>query len=228
MNLKLNQVFYLIILSSIFASACLDDFNRENDPVYYTPSFSIPIGPLKYTLEDIMPPESLDIPILDTSAIDDSIPLILYDDSLFFVNPTTGYDTSFTGEMDLTAISPNMQYAQSLMFRMNYSNEIPTDLAVQMYFFNGNQIVDSLFENGRIWIAYATQTEDERITIPVTGREEVYVDSSRIEDFLQINNYALSIHVQTYREGLNRIHVYSYSGFDMQLALRAELLVPFE
>jgi len=228
MSLRLNQVFCLIFLTGIFASACLDDFNRDNDPVYYTPSFSIPVGPLDYTLEDIMPPGALDIPVLDTSAIDDSVPLIIYDDSLFFVNPRTGYDTIFTGEMNLSAISPNMQYAQSLMFRMNYSNEIPTNLAVQMYFFNGNQIIDSLFADGRIWIANAIQNEDKSTTIPVSGREEVYIDSTRIDDFLQVNNFTLSIHVETYREGMDRIQVYSYFGFDMQLALRAELLVPFE
>jgi hypothetical protein len=89
-------------------------------------------------------------------------------------------------------------------------------------------MIDSLFENGKVWIANAIQNEDGRTTIPISGREEVYIDSSRNEDFLQIDNFALSIHVQTYREGMNRIHIYSDFGFDMQLALRAELLVPFE
>ncbi len=227
MSLRLNRIFYLIIPVGILAVACLDDFNRDNDPVLYTPSYSIPIGPLNYNLEDIMPYESLDVPILDTSAIDDSIPLIIYDDTLFFENPGTGHDTIFTGGMNLLAISPNLEYARSLMFRMNYSNEIPTDLAVQLYFFNGNQIVDSLFENGRFWITNAVQNEDGRTTIPFSGREEVYIDSSKIEDYIQINNFVLSIHVQTYREGMDRIHAYSYFGFDMQLAFRAELLLPF-
>ena len=228
MNLKINLVIYLIVLTGFFTVSCLDDFNRDNDPVLYTPSYSIPIGPLNYTLEEIMPYQSLDSIILDTSLIGDSIPLIIYDDSLFFGNPRTGYDTSFTGLMDLSSISPNMDYAQSLMFRMNYSNQIPTDMALQMYFYDGAQLVDSLFETGRFWISYAVQGEDGRTTIPVYGREEVYIDSSRIDDFMQVNNFELSIHVQTYREGLDILHIYSDYRFDLQLALRAELLVPFE
>lgn len=228
MSLKLYLSICLLILAGFFAGACLDDFNRYSDPVLYNPSYSIPIGPLDYTLEDIMPHEALDIPVLDTSVIEDTVPLIIYDDSLFFVNPRTGYDTLFTGEMNLSEISPNMDYAQSLMFRMNYSNEIPTDLAVQMYFYNGRQIVDSLFEDGRFWIANAIQIENGITTIPVSGREEFYIDSTRIEDFLQIDNFILTIHVQTYREGMDRLHIYSHFGFNTQLALRAKLLIPFE
>jgi len=228
MNINIRLVISLFLLAGFLTVACLDDFNRSNNPMYYNPTFSIPIGPLSYTLEDIMPPEALENQIIDTSTIGDSIPLIIYNGSMFFENPRLGFDTLFTGTMDLSSISPNMEYAQSLMFRMNYSNEIPTDLAVQMYYYIGNQLVDSLFENGRFWIAQAVQDQDGITTVPISGREEVYVDSSRIENMVQVTNFELAIHVETYREGLGRIRVYSDYGFDLQLAMRAELLVPFE
>lgn len=223
-----SQIIYIILLAGIISSACLEDFNKDSDPLLYTPSYSIPIGPLNYTLNDIMPPEALDIPILDTSIIGDTIPLIIYDDSLFFENPVTGHDTIFTGSMNLSSISTNMEYARSLMFRIDYANQIPTDLYIQLYFYNGTQLLDSLFEDGWLQIANATPDQDGVNTIPVTGREEVYIDSSRIENFLQLTNYALSIHVQTYSEGLDIIHVYSFYSLDLQLALRAELQIPFE
>ncbi len=219
---------YSVLLAGFLTVACLDDFNRDNDPMLYTPSYSIPIGPLYYTLEDIIPNELLGIPLPDTSTLGDSIPLIVYDDSLFFENSRTGYDTVFTGPINFSEISPNMEYARSLMFRMNYINEIPTDLAIQMYFFNANQLVDSLFERGGYWITQAETDQEGKTVSPFTGRVEVYVDSSRIDDLLQVNNYELSVHYNTYQEGLNVIHFYSDYGFDLQLALRAELVVPFE
>lgn len=228
MNTRIHLVIYFFLLTGFLTVACLDDFNRLNDPMYYNPTFSVPIGPLSYTLDDIMPPEALENQIIDTSTIGDSIPLIIYNGSLFFENPRLGFDTLFTGAMNLSSISPNMEYAQSLMFRINYSNEIPTDLAVQMYYYIGNQLVDSLFENGRFWIAQAIQDPDGITTVPISGREELYVDSTRIENMMQVTNFELAIHLETYREGLDQIRVYSDYGFDLQLAMRAELLVPFE
>jgi hypothetical protein len=228
MKLKSKTVIFILVFATLFTAACLDDFNRYNDPVLYTPTYSIPIGPLNYSLEDIMPPGSLDFPIMDTSLIGDSIPLIIYNDTLFFENPKTGYDTMFTGPMDLSSISPNMEYTQSLMFRMNYSNEIPTDMGVQLYFYIGAQLVDSLFEDGAFLISQAIPEINGNNTIPYTGREDIYVDSTRIDNLLQVNNFLLSIHIDTYQEDQDIIHLYSRFGFDLQLAVRVNLLVPFE
>jgi hypothetical protein len=228
MILRIHRGVYLSLLAALFFFACLDDFNREQDPMYYTPSFSIPIGPLNYTLEDIMPPEALGIQVPDTSLTGDSIPLIIYDDILFFENPDSGFDNLLTGPMNLSAISPNMVYATSLMFRMNYANEIPTDLTVQFYFYAGDQLVDSLFPDGRFPIAKAEQGQDGITTIPVTGREEVYIDSSRIGAMMQVTDFELAIHLETYTEDSDILHIYSFYEFNVQLALRAGLLVPFE
>ncbi|MBN2524043.1 MAG: hypothetical protein JXB24_12290 [Bacteroidales bacterium] len=228
MNTRIHLAACFFILTGFLTVACLDDFNRSNDPMYYNPTFSVPIGPLNYTLDDIMPPEALENQIIDTSTVGDSIPLIIYNSSLFFENPGLGFDTLFTGAMNFSSISPDMEYAQSLMFRINYANEIPANLAIQMYFYIDNQLVDSLFENGSFWVAQALQIPDGITTIPFSGREEQYVDSTRIQNMMQVTNFELAIHVETYREGLDQIRVYSYYGFDLQLAMRAELLVPFE
>ncbi|MBA7518984.1 hypothetical protein ES705_11058 [subsurface metagenome] len=225
---KIRSVTLLILFISFLAGACLDDFNRENDPIFYTPSYSLPIGPLEYTLEEIMPPLSLDMPIVDTSLIPDTIPLLIYDDTLFFVNPQGGHDTVFTGIMDIASIGPNMVYIQSAMFRVNYANGLPSFLSIQLYFFDGIQLVDSLFEEGGLRIENASLDQDGIVTGPYVGREEIYIDSSRINNILQVNNYELSIHVETYRENIDILRVYSYYEFDVQLALRAELLIPFE
>lgn len=226
--MKKVRIFILVGLPvALLLLSCLDNFNRNLETVYYNPSYSIPIGPLDYTLGDIMPPLAIKIPIPDTTDISDTIPLLIYNDSLFFVNPEFGYDTSFIEPVNLAEISNLSEYIVSLMLRANISNNIPTDMALQIYFLNGaNEVMDSLYQDGKVIVEGPEIDENGQIVGPHQVTIDTYIENEDINTLLQISAIEIYIFLQTYTEDLEILHVNSESGLGLQLGFRAELLAP--
>ena len=64
--------------------ACTDNLNKAvSDKIVYQPEYSLPIGPVSYSLAQIMPLSVLG-PSTDTVALPDTTYPILYDVSLNF------------------------------------------------------------------------------------------------------------------------------------------------
>lgn len=224
--MRIGAVGILIIL---LASACMEDFNREYDTVYYKPFYSIPIGPLDYTLGVIMPYSSLTPIEIDTSITPDTIPLLLYDDSLFFINPPNGHDTAFYYQYNFSAFSDESEYTRSLMIRVNYSNGLPLDMNYQLYFYDENNgLLDSLFEDGSFALSSASVDENGFVIDPFTGREERDFDSLEIATILQTRRFEIAIHLDTYEGAPDILPIYSNYAVNFELAMRAGLIIPIE
>lgn len=221
------KIFFTSIVLLLIAAACMDDFDKDNDTIYYQPTYSIPIGPLDYTLGDIMP--YLALTPIDTSIIIDTVPLLFYDDSLFFINPPTGHDTSFVELYDISSFSKESRYTRSLMIRANYSNSLPMKMEYQVYFLDANDgLLDSLFEFGHLEVPSASRDENNIVTAPYTGREERYFDTTDIATLLNTRKLEIAIHLETFKEAPNILPIYSDYTVSFELALRAGLIIPFE
>ena len=220
----------LIILSTLIGSACLDNFNRDLDTVYYNPSYSVPIGPVSHTLSDIMPYLALPGPIPDTLLPDTvAFPLLIYDDVLFFRNPEEGFDTIFYEPFDMQSITQQTEYIVSVMFRSNILNGLPVNTSVQVYYIDGQgQVIDSLYDSGRTSIPSALKNERDSILEPQFTTIDTYFDETEIQHLIDASELGLYMHLQTLQSGDDTLRVYSDQVFDVQLAVRVELLVPIE
>jgi hypothetical protein len=217
------------LLVLFLAGACYKDLVRETDTVYYKPTYSIPIGPLSYTLEDIMPPVALDSLVQDTASIPDSIPLIWYNDEFFFINPPAGHDTSIVELFDISSFSEDAEYTRSLMIRVNYVNGLPVAMEYQLFFLDANDIVlDSMFLEGPLSIDRAGTDENGLVIAPNSGRVERFFDTDDIPIIMQTRKIQITIHLDTYREDEAVLRLFSTDGIDLELAMRAGLVVPIQ
>ncbi len=221
--------FLPIIL--VVLTACVEDFRQERDNMYYTPTYSVPIGPLSYQLDEIMSYLSLDSLITDTLEIPPSGAdrVLAYDDTLFYVNPIQGHDTTISFNYDFSLLPQEEQYIQSAMLRVNYANGLPLRIAHQYYMFDGNDVLlDSLYDEGLVWIPSAQVDDMGNVVSPTPGRTETYFDSTEVRTLLQTSHFDLFLYLETYSEGTDTLWVYSDQIIDLQLAVRTDLLVPLE
>jgi hypothetical protein len=225
MKIRLSYII-LVLPFALFTISCLDNFNRDLDTVYYNPSYSVPIGPLEYSLGQIMPPEAL-IPLLDTSFLADTIPLIVYNDSFFFINPKLGYDTTFIEPVNLDMLGDYSDYIVSLMIRSNITNNIPTELSLQIYLLDGdNNRTDSVYKEGKVRIRMPDINQEGVITEPYFETIDTYLDQEEIDNLLQTSAIESYIYLKTYDGNTRVLHVWSSNGIGLQLAIRAEILAP--
>jgi hypothetical protein len=228
MNHTFKFISVIIIITGLFTS-CVDNFNSNKETVYYNPSFSLPIGPLSYSLDEIMPKAALGLPIPDSIMWTDSvlIPLIIYDDSLFFPTPEDGYNTIFIEPIDFQSLTNQWEHIRSLMFRVNYANGLPVNVATQLYFLNdGNLIIDSLYLEGKTWIQSASLDGNGIVEVPFLTTTDTPIDSARIDHIIAASQLQIYLFLETYNESIDTLRVYSNYHFDLQLGVRAELMVP--
>ena len=154
----MKKIYIAGIIVAIFVAGCLEDFRQEQDNLYYTPTYSVPIGPLSYRLDEIMSYLSLDSLITDTLEIPPLGPsrILVYDDTLFFINPVQGYDTILPFDYDFSLLPEDEYFIQSAMLRVNYANGLPLNIAYQYYMYDENDILlDSLYDEGKVWVPSA-------------------------------------------------------------------------
>jgi len=220
-----------LIILFIISSACIEDFREERDSLFYTPTYSVPIGPLSYRLDEIMSYLALDSLITDTLQIPPSGAdrILVYDDSLFFINPLQGYDTIMNFTYDFSLLPAEEQYIHSAMLRVNYANGLPVNLAHQFYLYNDNdELLDSLYDEGIEWVPSAQVNENGDVVSPTFGRTETFFDSVEVQILFQTSRFDLFLFLQTYSGEIDTLRIYSDQILDIQLAVRANMIIPLE
>lgn len=227
----MRRIIIPAIILTFFVAGCLEDFRQERDDMFYTPTYSIPIGPLSYRLDEIMSYLSLDSLISDTLEIPPSGAdrILVYDDTMFFVNPIVGYDTILFFNYDFSLLPEDEEYITSAMLRVNYANGLPLNIAYQYYLYDENDVLlDSLNDEGPIWVPSAQINEQGLVVSATTGRAETYFDSTEVQILFNTARFDLFLFLQTYTAGIDTLWVYSDQIIDLQLAVRTDLLVPIE
>ncbi len=228
---KILSYGLIIVFTALIVSACLDNFNRDLDTIYYNPSYSVPIGPVSHSMADIMPYLALPWPIPDTFVMPDTadFPILIYDDTLFFRNPEEGYDTIFFEPFDMQAIVEQSEYIVSVMFRANILNGLPVNTATQIYYIDGaGQTTDSLYDNGSANIQSALVNERDSVLAPYFTTIDTYLDEMEIQNLVQASQLGIYIYLQTLQPNDDTLRIYSDQLFNVQLAVRVELLIPLE
>lgn len=221
-----------IILGCFLLTSCVDDLrNLETvESLEYTPSFSIPIGPISYTLGEIMPPDSLlnfEIPdsILQYDTVDR--PMMVYNDSRYFYAPEFGYETTFRQDISFANLSPEFQYVESAMLKTIFTNNLPIALSLQGYLLNDqSQVMDSIFQDGLVMINSPEINSEGIITQPSEHTFYTHYDSDNVDFLMDVTQLDVYIFLQTYSGELDTLYIYSSNGIHLQLGLRADLSVP--
>lgn len=226
----MKRILFLPIIL-VFFTACLEDISQERDNMFYTPTYSIPIGPLSYRMDEIMSYLALDSLITDTLEIPPSGTdrVLAYDETMFFVNPILGYDTTLSFTYDFSLLPQEEEYIQTAMLRVNYDNGLPVRIAHQYYMYDENDmLIDSLYDEGISWVPSGQVGDFGKVVSSTPGRTETYFDSAEVRSLFQTARFDLFLYLQTYSKDIDTLWVYSDQILDLQLAVRTDLLIPLE
>ena len=223
MNKSLKYISIIMLILSGFS--CTKNLNKTiNNDILYRPEYSLPIGPLNYTLNDIMPKVVLGFPV-DTSLIPDTIPLITYDD-IIFPDPF-GHNATFLVPYDFSTLTSQANQIKSLMFRVNYVNEMPTYSDLQVYFMNSTgAILDSLYNDALFRLEAADIDQDGNVIQYYNGQNDTYLDSVKIRHLVNSQFLRINMFIATNRTDQKVVRFYSDMEIRLQFAIRAKLEIP--
>jgi hypothetical protein len=219
-----SGAFICLSLSILFASfSCIDESAKNIDSeVYFSPSYSLPIGQIQIVPEDIV--GSNYFQNIDTSVVSDTISYFWYDSAFYEAGPGY-YDTIVSRAFDFSTISDRLDATTSLMIRLNVINDFPTEMFVQLYFNDGNNnVLDSLFDSGYVRIDPAPVDNQGNITGPSLLRNyDTYLDRSEIDMLTQVRNLNIYIRVGIINNNIEFVKLYPNYKIDLNLAFRIGL-----
>jgi len=210
---------FIFLLALIIPTSCL---KTNVDDVAYNPTFSVPIGSTKTIFSEIASGRYL-YPAPSDSTRSDSIPVIYYDDSLYY--SSISLDSTFYKIFNFDDIEDILDRATEIVFRINYTNHFPSEVSAQVYF--GNKLepaVDSLFTNGP-YIADAASTDAEgKVISPNSNTVEIPFDKERIDHLLISNTITFHNDIKLVSNDSPKIlKFYSDQSFEMQIGLRVTI-----
>jgi len=226
------RILIVLLVSLSFLTSCVKDLRNIDsvESLEYNPSFSVPIGPISFVLEEIMPADSIQgfwIPdsILSLDTI--TSPIMVYDDYLYFYNPVLGYATVFSQPMNFSNMTQQSDNIVSAMLKTNISSYVPINMLMQGYLLDGEgNIIDSLNSGGYIRLDGPTVNQDGVVTEPTERTIYTHYNSDTSEDLLDIQELQIYLHVLSYDEDIDTLRVYSWYYCEFEFGVRAELLVP--
>lgn len=232
MRKTVKYLLPLLILPLIFCNACIKDIQelQEIEDMSYNPSFSVPIGLLSYTLEEIMPPDSLYNFVIPDTLIQagnlDTL-ILLYNDDRVFFRPELGYTSYFSEQVSFSNLSEQTENVEYAMLKTIVSNKIPVAIDVQGYLLNdSDQIVDSLISTGSAYIPAPEANEEGLIDEPTEHTIYTHFYSEKVDDLMDVTEIRVYVHLETYAQDIDTVRVYSENGIDLQIALRGDLKIP--
>jgi hypothetical protein len=179
--------YFLLFTAMLIAASCVkDSVSNINDSTLVSPSYSVPIGLLTYSLSELAP-GMLDLETeVDTALIPDTIPLIQYN-NLFVPNPGS-FDTVHIKDFNFSSIQNFLENTTSLMFRLNITNGLPTTNQLQIYLVDeADVVIDSLFNDGYYTIDNALLNDNDSIEEPLVVRNhDIYLTAQEIDNLTQV------------------------------------------
>lgn len=221
---------YLLPLALLFS--CIKDLKELEtiDSINYLPSFSVPVGSLSYTLEDIMPPDSLwnyEIPDSLLQAGDLDTLILIYNDTRTFFRPELGYTAYFHEPVSLRTIFEQSENVEHAMIKTIIKNNIPVSIEVQGYLLDDNdQVVDSLIHSGKAQIPAPNSNGEGIIDEPTEETIYTHYYASQVDDLMNVTEIRVYVHLDTYTEDVDTLKVYSWNGIELEIGLRGDLIIP--
>jgi hypothetical protein len=179
---------------------------------------------LSFTASSGNPPGSTDQNfLLDTSKIELEAEVVL---PIWF--STTGYTLRDTLDIALDSLLANLDFIESLGFRLTTTNQWPLELSAQIYFLNNlDERIDSLFEDQTVIIDAdpidAEGALDNSLLAPHIV--EVQIAAEELEDLEDATTMMLVIKAITAEDGDRTVKFYSMYMLDYQLSVNADFRV---
>ncbi len=155
-----------VLIIGIVATSCFkSDVDSISDKITWSPNLSLPVGDVSFTL----PQEEADkINVGD----------------FYTPPPELWYDTL---EVDISGIVTYRESIQSLMFRINMTNEFPAQSEIFIFYPEDGQGVDyslSLTGSNPIEIAPGEIDVEGKVTIPSKKQVDIELTSTQIYDLM--------------------------------------------
>lgn len=175
------------IVLLICMSACIKkDEISLSDSLYLTPDYSIPIGPVIFSADDI----TFDLSIISDTSVTDSGLYILFNEN---------YHEAYTGIIRLREMMnvdfnelPDMNSVRYMTFIFINDNYAPMEVYSQLYFIdNTSSVTDSLFEDGPAMFPVPDRDMNGNITDHSVTIHSVTFDTTGIDRL--INTFMLEI-----------------------------------
>jgi hypothetical protein len=213
---------YLILAVFVSVSVMLSScYKIESGSYIYKPIISLPVGTTATSFADIFSELNLYPAPSDTTRID-SIPVLLYNDQLFYTPYI--FDTVYYMYFSFEDIADRMQNTREIIFRVNYTNHFPTRVSSQLYFLDGTgNVLDSLMSDGFYEIDPASTDGDGNVISPTSDRVEIPLSREKIDRLSPVQMIAVKLHMHLVPDDNGVYRFYSNQLFEMQIALRLSI-----
>jgi hypothetical protein len=225
MKMKVKKLIgYCIIV--FFCFACnIKNAGIIEGPVVYNPTFSFPVGYYNLLFENIF--TNMDLPQGDTAGAD-SLYLVWVEDQ-FYKDTIGHYDTTIVVNFNFNFLENNRETIKSILFRINYLSELPSESYLQVYFDGpaGNRM-DSLFLDGPLLLEPADTNNQGFVENAHTNQRDVFFDDSRFDMLLETTQLELQVGIQTRRNDIEYFKYLESYKLYIQMGIRVELEAVFE
>jgi hypothetical protein len=206
----------LFFLALLMMAGCIDEniFKVSKD-IEITPSYSLPLGPLSYNINDYL--ESLDtvsFPFPDS---------LFYNDTLY-PNPSPYLAQSGSNFFDFNSLTTDISRVENVMFRLIVSNGYPTNAITQVYFADENQVpLDSAFADGPYPLEPAAIDADGIVTAPYEEIVDVTMSPYFVQNMGNIRYIIIQSVIYTTRPDIRQVKFYTSYAYRVNIAVRIQL-----
>jgi hypothetical protein len=207
------SLFFLVLLT---ITGCIDEnILRVSEDVEITPSYSLPLGPLAYDINDYL--EGLDtvnFPWPDS---------LYYNDTLYpsYRSYLTRFDINL---YNFNSLSNNFDRVENVMFRLIVSNGYPTRTITQVYFADGNRtFVDSAFSGGPYVLQPAAIDAEGIVTAPYEEIVDVTMSPYFVQNMGNIRHIIVETTIYTTRPDIPQVKFYTSYAYRINIAVRVQL-----
>ena len=161
----LLRLIFIAVVGTIATSCFKTDLDTIGDKITWSPNFSLPIGDILFTL----PQDEAD----NISGGDFYTP-----------PPELWYDTL---EFDISGMITYRDSIEALMFRINMTNEFPTQSEIFVFYPEDGQMVDysrSLTGSDPMEIAAGEIAADGKVTIPSKKQVDIELTDQQMDDLM--------------------------------------------
>lgn len=213
-TLKISLFFMVTFL----LTGCIDEnIFKVSEDVEITPSYSLPLGPLTYNINEYL--ESLDevnFPCPDSLYYND----VLYPSYLPYL---TRFDTNF---FDFNSLSNDLDRIESVMFRLMITNGYPTMTIVQVYFADaGLALLDSAFAEGPHILQPAAIDDQGIVTAPYEEIADVTMSPYFVQNMGNIRYIIIEGIIYTTRPDIPQVKFYTHYEYRVNIAVRIRLRI---
>ncbi|OFY50331.1 MAG: hypothetical protein A2Y87_02450 [Bacteroidetes bacterium RBG_13_46_8] len=210
--LKINLFFLILLL----LTGCIDEnIFRVSEDVEITPSYSLPLGPLSYDINEYLESlDTVDFPCTDS---------LFYNDTLYpsYRSYLTRFDINL---YDFNSLSNDFDRVERVMFRLIVSNGYPTLNITQVYFADeNNTIVDSAFTGGPHVLQPAAINDDGIVTAPYEEIVDVTMSPYFVQHMGNIRHIIIESIIYTTRPDIRHVKFYTHYAYNIHIAVRIQI-----